>query len=346
MDSPSGTTADSLIRSLESQAACYDFFLAVRLLECARRDLPRIGHSALPSQDPVRFGQEPAVGFPASAIEKLDQPAACPAPRLSVRFFGLFGPQGPLPLHLTEYARERKLHAKDHTFSAFADMFHHRMISFFYRAWACNEPTVSYDRQTGAADIHGDADTFAGYFAGLIGLGTVGLQNRDSVPDTAKLHFAGRLLPGPRNAESLRAILTEFFNVRAEIQEFSGRWLQLPAEAACRLGSDPESGLLGQTLVIGERVWDVQGKFRVVLGPMNLRKFESLLPGSPGFQKLCDWVKLFLNDELEWDLQLILSAACVPPAVLGGGCRLGYTTWLQTAELSHDADDLICRPAA
>ena len=334
------------MRTLESQAACYDFFLAVRLLECARRDLPRIGYSALPSHAPVRFGQEPAVGFPASTIEKVDQSAAYPAPRLSVRFFGLFGPQGPLPLHLTEYARERKLHAKDHTFGSFADMFHHRMISFFYRAWACNEPTVSYDRQGGTADIHGDADTFAGYFASLIGMGTAGLENRDAVSDTAKLHFTGRLLAGPRNPESLCAILTEFFRVPAEIREFSGRWLHLPADAACRLGGDPESGLLGQTLVIGSRVWDVQGKFRIVLGAMNLEKFESLLPGSPGFQKLCDWVKLFLNDELEWDLQLILRAACVPPAVLGSGCRLGYTTWLHTAELSHDADDLICRPAA
>jgi type VI secretion system protein ImpH len=338
--------ADSLMRGLELQAARYDFFLAVRAMECARRDLPRIGFSTSPSMDPVRFGQEPALAFPASTIEKFEQLQSMDVPRMAVRFFGLFGPNGPLPLHLTEYARERKLHVKDNTLCAFADMFHHRMISFFYRAWACNEPAVSYDRHGSAADIQGDEDAFVRYFASLIGLGTNHLMGRDSLPDNAKLYFSGRLLAGPRNPDGLAAILREFFGVRAEIEEFSGRWIPLPVESRCRLGGAPESAMLGRTLVVGSSVWDVQGKFRIVLGPMTLADFDRLLPGSPGFQNLCDWVKLFLNDELDWDVRLILRAGAVPPMILGQGCRLGYTTWLHTAELDHDLRDLVCRPVA
>ena len=346
MDSASGMPADTLMRLLESRAACYDFFLAVRSIECARRDLPRVGYSTSPRLDPVRFGQEPALAFPASTIEKLELSQAADVPRLAVRFIGLFGPNGPLPLHLTEYARERKLHVKDNTLCAFADMFHHRMISFFYRAWACNEPTVSYDRHGASPTNPGDDDAFVRYFASLMGMGTDYLMGRDSLPDNAKLYFSGRLLAGVRNPDGLRSILHEYFGVRVDIEEFSGRWLALPPDCRCQLGSNPASGMLGQTLVVGSRIWDAQGKFRIIIGPMGLSDFNRILPGSVGFQNLCDWVKLYLNDELEWDVRLILKAGAVPPMILGQDCRLGYTTWLHTTELDHDLRDLVCRPVA
>ncbi len=63
-----------------------------------------------------------------------------------VRFFGLFGPNGPLPIHLTEYAHERQLQAKDNTFVEFCNVFHHRLLSLFYRAWAVNQKSVDFDR--------------------------------------------------------------------------------------------------------------------------------------------------------------------------------------------------------
>jgi type VI secretion system protein ImpH len=334
------------MRRLAAQAEVYDFFLAARMLECARRDLPRLGYSLLPGQDPVRFSQEAELAFPASTIKGFDYSPELPVPRLAVRFFGLFGPNGPMPLHFTEYARERKLHHKDLAISAFADMFHHRLISFFYRAWAANEPTVSFDRHQPSDSTSGDEDHFATYFASLFGLGTKELLDRDSLPTTAKLFFAGRLLGSVRNPEGLRAILADYFSVAAEIQEFCGRWISLPDDSVCRLGADPDSCRLGQTMVLGGRVWDVQGKFRIVLGPMPFSRFEHLLPGSDGFQNLCHWVRLYLNDEFEWDVKLVLEAAAVPGTMLGQSGRLGYTTWLHTQPMTHDVHDLICRPVA
>ncbi len=67
-------------------------------------------------------------------------------PRLQVRLFGLLGPNGPLPLHITEYARERLRHANDPTLSRFLDLFHHRFLTLFYRAWAQAQPHVNRDR--------------------------------------------------------------------------------------------------------------------------------------------------------------------------------------------------------
>src|SRR5947208_2330848 len=79
----------------------FDFFKAVRLLECSRPDLPRVGFSISPSEDPVRFWQKPSLRFPPSTIDSVEPKGT--APRMAVNFFGLFGFHGPLPPHLTEY---------------------------------------------------------------------------------------------------------------------------------------------------------------------------------------------------------------------------------------------------
>ncbi len=102
-----------------------------------------------------------------------------------MHFLGLFGPDGPLPLHLTEYARDRQRNHNDPTLQRFIDLFHHRGLSLFYRAWADVRPTVSFDRP--------QRDRFGHYVGALIGLSTPGLRNRDAMPDLTKLHFAGLL---------------------------------------------------------------------------------------------------------------------------------------------------------
>ena len=122
-----------------------------------------------------------------------------------VHFFGLFGPDGPLPLHLTEYARDRSRNHRDPSLQRFADIFHHRALSLFYRAWANSRPTISFDRP--------EDDRFALYTGALIGLGMESLRNRDAMPDLTKLHFAGHLSCQTRHAEGLASILSEFFKM-------------------------------------------------------------------------------------------------------------------------------------
>ena len=97
-----GQTTDPLIEQLEREPFGFDFFRAVRLLENHRRDLPRIGTSRSPAEDPVRFCQNPSLNFAPAALEAWKADAASPAPKLFLSFFGLCGPNGPLPPHLTE----------------------------------------------------------------------------------------------------------------------------------------------------------------------------------------------------------------------------------------------------
>jgi len=330
--------ADALTRQLAKAPYSFDFFQAVRRIECTRPDLPGVGRSQRPKEDPVRFCQAASLAFAPSTIAGYSPGPGGGPPRFVVNFLGLLGPNGPMPLHITEYVRERVRHHRDETLARFLDVFHHRMISLFYRAWACSQQTVSYDRD-------GD-DRFAVYIGSLFGIGMDSFRDRDAVPDIAKLHYSGRLVCGTRHAEGLRAIVSDYFGIAAEIDEFVGAWIDLPEDCCCRLGASPESGLVGSTAIVGSRVWQCQHKFRLKLGPMRLSAYERLLPGSDSLQRLIAWIRNYVGDELSWDVQLMLKGEEVPQLCLGQTGRLGWTTWLSSKPFEEDVDDLVLRPFA
>jgi type VI secretion system protein ImpH len=332
-----GKTTDAVIAEIAEKPFTFDFYMALRLLQSRFSDQPRIGHSWSLAQDPVRFGQSPAMDFAASTLEALRQKDPSRAPVIYSRHFGLFGPHGPLPLCLTEYARERILHHGDPTFAAFCNVFHHRMVSFFFRAWADAQKTVDFDRPE---DQH-----WSEYVGSLIGIGMESLQKRDSVPDRAKLHFAGRLVQQTRNAEGLEAIVQDFFGVPTEVQPFVGRWLKLPAESICRLGASSDTGTLSGNLILGSHLWTCQLHFHMRMGPMKFGDYERLLPTGKSFRRLCDWVRQYVGEHLSWDLRLVLAREEVPVIQIGKAGRLGWTTWLKTMPFEHDADDLVLQPS-
>ncbi|MFZ4791408.1 MAG: type VI secretion system baseplate subunit TssG [Candidatus Competibacteraceae bacterium] len=334
MASPDRTTADpvDLLEALRQRPYAFHFFQALRRLECRYRDQPRLGKATRLADDPVRLAQEPSMAFAPATLSAFDPGDGSRPPRLSEYFLGLFGPHGPLPVHLTEYARDRSRQHGDRTFARFADLFHHRILSLFYRAWADTQPTVSFDRP--------ETDRFNVYLGAQFGLGMPSLWNRDAAPDLAKFHYAGRLVCQTRNPEGLEAILADFFKLPMRVDPFVGHWLPLDEASRCRLGETPATGLLGMTAVIGERVWDCQHRFRIVMGPMNLEEFQRFLPGSDSLRRLVAWVRNYVGDELLWDVNLILKKEEVPPLQLGKGTRLGWTTWLSSQPLARDADDL------
>ena len=135
----------SLYRSLAEAPYRFDFFQALRRIECLHKGKPRIGETVRLADDAIRLGQEPTMAFAPSTLKSFDMGSAGRPPRLKVLFFGMLGPNGPLPLHLTEFARSRKAYENDTTFVRFLDVFHHRLLSLFYRAWATAQPTVSFD---------------------------------------------------------------------------------------------------------------------------------------------------------------------------------------------------------
>ena len=331
-----GQTPNHLVDELEKKPFAFDFFRAVRLLQSQSPGHTRVGYSFSLAQDPIRFAQNPSLAFASSTLEALRRPANSPVPKLFVNHFGLLGPNGPMPLHFTEYAHERHLHAHDDTLAGFLNIFHHRLISFFFRAWADSQKSVDLDRPSD--------QRFALYLGSFFGAGTNSMSDRDEVQDWAKLYFAGRLANQTRHAEGLESILGQYFDIPTEIDTFVGRWMDLPPDSLCQLGASLETSRLGLTTIVGSRFWEAQLNFRIKMGPMTLAEFERLLPSGVAFKRLKRWVLNYCGEHFFWDVQFVLRADQVPQTSLGQSGRLGWTTWLKTKPFTHDAEDLILNP--
>ena len=323
------THLDRLIRDPKS----HHIFFAMRVLEAQLADTPRFGESRRPRQDKVRFGQDPDLGFPHSTIADFEQQTANAPAKLSNLFFGFFGPHGPLPLHLTEYARSRKINNNDPTFAAFADMLMHRLMGLLYRAWVRGQPAAAFDR--------GDNSEIESKIAALGGhLGTH-QRRRDSMPDLAKRHYAGLMSAGPKNAEGLVAVVNGFFSVKVELEEFVGDWLNLEPTDRWALGG---AGGLGETTCIGDRVWSNASKFRLRIGPLPLEEYKQFLPGTPALGRLRSIVRNYIGDELDWDVNLVLRGQDVPQAQLGASTQLGLTSWVGSEDHDPEVADLFITP--
>lgn len=332
MEAPLGHETDVLgfFTALAAAPHRHDFYQTLRRIECLHADKPRWGQALRPGDEPVRLGQDLDLSFAPASLASFEVTADGRKPRLQVRLFGLCGPNGPMPLHITEYARERLRHANDPTLASFLDLFNHRFIALLYRAWAQAQPHVSRDRP-------GD-DRFATFIGAFIGLAPQTMRGRDTVPDTAKLFHSGALMRQVRNAEGLTSILRQFFGIGAEVEEFVGHWMVLGAAERTRLGR--EGAWLGSGALIGARVWDRQHKIRIHLGPLTLVQYESFLPGGARLRQLVDWVRTYLDFELEWDVRLRMKKQDVPLMRLAHGARLGWTTWLGQRRVDEDATDL------
>jgi type VI secretion system protein ImpH len=305
-----------MLEDLHERPEDYSLFGALRRIEQAHPDRPRLGESRKAADDPVRIVQLPHLYFAPAEVAAF-RVEDTPVPRLEQYGFGVFGPNGALPLHITELAHSRELQADDPTFGAFINAFQHRFASLFYRAWADSDPCTSFDRA--------DVDLFRLYVGSLIGIGAPGARERDCVMDYAKLVRAGLFAPQARSAESLQRIIAEYFELQVELVPFVGTWLTIADQELCRLG---ELGTLGSGTVLGESTWQCQFNFEIVLGPLKIADFVNFLPGARGLSHLQALVRLYTNEEWSWQVRLLLDPAEIPPMTLGESGWLGWATWL------------------
>ncbi len=317
--------AAQVLREMAEAPHRYDFFHAMRLIEAQHPDKPRFGTARRPVDEPLRLGQAADLSFAASSLARLDLADRSGKPRVEVRFFGLFGPNGPLPLHMTAYARERTLHKGDQTFSRFADLFHHRLLLLFYRAWAQAQPAVSLDRP--------GSDRFADFVGSLVGVGGPEWRQRDAAPDHSRLAFAGLLSRQVRNADGLARLLSGYLSMAVRVEQFVGRWMPLPEAERTRVGRRAASrrmstSQLGTSAVLGRAVFDRQHHFRIHVGPLALPAFEALLPVGSALPAVQALVAQYVGLEFGWDLRLELDKSQVPACRPGRYGRLGWTTWL------------------
>jgi type VI secretion system protein ImpH len=310
----------AVLRRIEGQPHRFDLFAALRLVEAAFDDKPRLGEAQRPAEEALRFAQDPSLTFPPAAIGALVTAGA--VPRLVQRVFGFMGPNGPLPIHLSEYARDREVHHDDPTLRRFIDMLTHRLGLLFYRAWARAQPVVSLDRQ--------EDSRVAKQLGALSGIGQAIHRHADALGHEAKLYYTPRLARSVRDADGLRAWLTTHFGVEVRIDEWAGHWMPLARAERSRLARHGQPAL-GRGLVLGRSVWDVQHKFRIVIGPLDFEGYQHFLPDHPALDELLAMVRQYVGFEFEWDLQLVLAEVEVPRWYLGkrrGVGLLGRTGWI------------------
>ena len=317
-----------------------DFFELLRVLERSGR---LFGHGGPPDREPARLGQQVRLSFAAADVAAVDEGIGEDPVRVTVANFGLLGPEGPMPLHLTRWVLDRlsqrwfegenARQTSDTTFVDFANVLQHRMIALFYRAWADAQPVVQAERRSDGR-VRSMLRSMAGI--GLPGTSDAGTRELDGV----KLGQAAALAMQVDGAERLTLFLAEAFCVPVKLREFVGVWLPVPARLQSRLGR--AHAAIGRSATIGPRTFDRQSRIELRVGPLSLERYLEFLPGSATFEAFRRALAGLVGHSLDVDLRVVL-AERETPAMRIGGSQLGRTSWLARQEDRGDAEDMRVR---
>lgn len=325
----------SFFEQITADPAGFSLFNTLRFVDAKYKASPKIGEANKSSDEHIMLRQKPSMSFANTSLSQFvpanDEYSKDQLYNLS---FGLFGPMGALPYHLTEHAHSREHHFSDPTFAHFADIFHHRMISLFYRAEANIQPCIEMDRPD-----ENSFDLLIGALSGLAQLNSTEVEKKlldEQIDKTSqsihehkwdRLHRSGLFSLATRPADGLKSLITDFLQLPVNIEQLTGGWLQLESEDQFNIGIFSNNNQLGFNTNLGEKVFDAQHKFTVKIGPLNRKDFYRLLPNSQLFQQLREMIRLYSNDEYDWDIELELKSHHVPQFQLGMQSQLGWTTW-------------------
>lgn len=294
----------------------FDFFQSVWLLEHALARTARRGEQALAADEKIRIRPHEGVAFPASDVRKiewLDEDKS--RVQVTVTFMGLYGVASPLPVYFYNPIGTRQEGAE--SLRDFLDMFNRRLYKYFYQAWKKYQPRLH--------PPSGAREQDARVFTCLAGLGTSGFVMPRQIAPGRLMGLAGLLSSGVRNAYGLQTVLSTMFDgLQVSIRENVARWVTMRTRP--RMGDG--SMTLGGTALIGQKVRDVSGKFRVTLGPLGLQRFRAFLPEGPAAGLLNYLINLYATDQLDYDVELMLKTSEVPAMKLGGSQKLGIDAWL------------------
>lgn len=313
-----------LLNALEQEPAQFDFYQAVYALErqlCAeRKRWQGVGRDGFPAKEIVRFKSVQHLGFPGQPIAKVkyqlqaQDNAGEPIARnavMHVSFMGLTGPSGVLPQHYSEMVLQR-IKQRDNTMRDFFDLFNHRLISLYYRAWEKYRFACQYEMTPD------NQDSFSQVLSKLGG----GSQS-------LSLYYAGAFSQKHRSAAQLSSILSELLQLRVDISPLRGRWLQVQQQEQSKLGGHIAlaggNNRLGHTAMLGQRVWDVSSAVRISLY-VKSKKATDLLPGSYQHQLLKTFLHDYLPPSMQIEIALLGQCQDFPTAQLGGtNSRLGQS---------------------
>ena len=317
----------------------FQFFQAVRLLEKIYPELKAVGKDALPHEEIVRFRSRVTLDFPASEIHEFrprnDETDVGAPYEMLVNFMGLVGVSGVLPRAYSDLVLDR-IRYRDTALWSFLDIFTHRSVSLFYKAWAKYRFPIGYERGN---------DDFTSSLMDLVGLGTGDLRGHMSLAngDESLLPYAGLITQKPHSVNAVENVLSDYFSTTARVDQFFGQWLKLSEQDTVSLGK--RNHVLGRTAIAGSSIWDHQSKFRLRLGPLTLEQFQAFLPNGSAHSALGSILRFMVGLEFDFDVQLILMRTQVPASILTTRAKrrpmLGWTSFLKTTPVQEDDEQLV-----
>lgn len=321
-----------LSAAVRAAAARYEFVQLLRVLEDAAvgAGLKPLGLDEPPSEEAAHLAVTHSLAFASASVQSVSGDSGAP-PQVATGFLGLTGPAGALPQHYTEHVAARQAD-RDRAMAAFLDLLHHRALSFYYRASRKYRAQLSHEH---AWRWPGTSDPFQHILAALVGRGAPSLDGFETLADRAWLRCAGAMARRSRTAADLEAILRDFLELDVRVRPFVGRWLAIPDEvraALPRRSTPPEKRQsLAAGAALGRRVWDVQSRVEIELGPMDCARFLELRRDGELFRRLRAITRAFLDGALEFDIVLVLAPGENLETPLGAHgpaeSRLGWTTF-------------------
>jgi type VI secretion system protein ImpH len=295
----------------------FSYTALMRYFSARYPNFPEIGKAQLPSQEFFRLSQLPSLAFAPREIADIDLRHGLP--RIRLFSLGMLGPNGPLPIHFTEIAKDRLENNQDRTLVDFLDIFHHRFLTLFYHSWAQSQATAGLDRIK--------EERFSRYIAWL---------NNDEfqetehlfLPSHARLSASAHLIREARNPDGITATLAHFFGVPVALREFEHHWIKISPDERSRLGKPGPTSMLGEGIILGDAVPDCQHCFCLIVGPLRLDEYLRMLPNGKDLPILIEWVRAYVGFEYYWKLQLIVHIESATTIQLGTNQRLGQTSWL------------------
>jgi type VI secretion system protein ImpH len=312
-------------RALHDEAARLPFFALVAMLERLAPQRVPVGTAGPAVDESIRFRHDPSLTFSAGDVSALEvDPERVDAPpfALTTTFLGVSGAASPLPNYLLEeVAHEDPDRPR---VRAFLDIFHHRMLSLLVRA-------RSRYQLAGEASATG-RDVWALRSLALAGVDGYERARPGPLPAWRLLRLVPLLATRARTGQMLAAAIEDLLSeelegARVEVRQFTGGWATLAEDRRARLGGP--TAQLGRTAVLGRRVFDRAGTFRVRIAPLARETHERLMPDGDLHPLVRAMVDLFVRDPLDCELELVLADA-VHAFRLGtpDPARLGRDTYL------------------
>ncbi|MDR2659220.1 MAG: type VI secretion system baseplate subunit TssG [Spirochaetaceae bacterium] len=317
-----------LSHNLRQKNSAPDFWGFVRKLENSGKGKPRLGYAKNPADENVRFGQTPFFHLPASDIAEIHESDIPGVDAMVFTYFlGLLGINGPMPLEFTAYVYQRSYNHYDHTWRRFLDIIHHRMHVFYYRAFAQNEQSISFDRP--------NDDPLTNIVKSLNGLP----PEIDYGVDTERiaLSYASTFSFTARNSSGLEEILRKLLKTRVKVKDFVVASYDISPDDYAILGN-PKTAILGVSLQIGRTYLSATHQFEIVIGPVSFDmlpgyKFRSWLATIKALSLIRNIVNLYLDRPLDYSIVVKLVKGSMLPVIIFSKnnpqcCQLGYNCWI------------------